>query len=57
MLLQIPLIILGPYYRGKRRGNLLVWLSLFLGQPLLELLYFRDFFRANASTNFFCLYQ
>lgn len=36
MLIQIPLIIVSRNFRGKRRGNFIVWLSLFAGQPLLE---------------------
>jgi diacylglycerol O-acyltransferase-1 len=52
MLMQIPLIILGKNFTSKRRGNYLMWWSLFSGQPLLELLYFREFFKTND--NFFC---
>ena len=36
MLLQAPLVVAGRYFRGTRRGNFIMWLSLFLGQPLLE---------------------
>lgn len=32
MLLQIPLIAMGKSFSGTRRGNLLVWWSLFSGQ-------------------------
>lgn len=53
MLAQIPLISLGRSWKNKRRGNYLVWWSLFSGQPLLELLYFREFFSSHAS--FFCV--
>ena len=52
MCMQIPLMALGRAFSHKRRGNVLVWLSLFCGQPLLELLYFREYFRTHAS--FFC---
>lgn len=33
-------------------GNVLVWLSLFLGQPLLSIIYFRDWFLSRGNT--FC---
>ena len=36
MLGQLPMIVISRYFRGKRRGNFLVWLSLFASQPLLE---------------------
>jgi len=36
MLAQIPMIMVTRFFRGKRRGNFLVWLSLFMSQPLLE---------------------
>lgn len=36
MLMQIPLIFISRFFKGKRRGNFLVWLSLFASQPLLE---------------------
>lgn len=52
MLMQIPLMALGKNFTNKRRGNLLVWWSLFSGQPLLELLYFREYFKHHDS--FFC---
>jgi hypothetical protein len=53
MLAQIPLIALSRMFRGKRRGNLIVWCSLFLGQPMLELLYIREWFQHHSS--FFCV--
>ena len=54
MLIQVPLIRLTQMkrYKGKRRGNLLMWILLFLGQPLIELLYFREYFQRHTS--FFC---
>lgn len=53
MLLQIPLIALSAQLRGTRRGNLTVWLSLFLGQPMLEMLYIREYLAQHP--NFFCV--
>ena len=42
--------------RGRRRGNLVVWASLLAGQPLLLLLYFREWAqRSAANEDFFCL--
>ncbi len=34
MMLQIPLILVSRNLRGKRRGNFIVWMSLFCGQPV-----------------------
>lgn len=53
MLAQVPLVQLSRRFRGHRRGNMIVWLSLFMGQPLLEILYFRDWFSRYSS--FFCV--
>ncbi|KAK4530132.1 hypothetical protein CCYA_CCYA03G0989 [Cyanidiococcus yangmingshanensis] len=54
MMIQVPGIWLTRHscFRGRRRGNLLMWLMLFLGHPLGELLYFRAYFRKHNS--FFC---
>jgi hypothetical protein len=51
MLLQIPLMAVGRNL-SSRKGNYLVWWSLFSGQPLLELLYFREYF--STHTSLFC---
>ncbi len=53
MLVQIPFIIISRFFRGTRRGNIIVWLSLFAGQPMLEMLYFREWFDTHSS--FFCV--
>ena len=53
MMAQVPLILVGRSFRGTRRGNYLVWLSLFSGQPLLEVLYFREWYVTHES--FFCV--
>jgi hypothetical protein len=57
---QLPLIALSQApalaMRGRRRGNLVVWASLLAGQPLLLLLYFREWAqRSAANEDFFCL--
>lgn len=55
ILFQVPLIRLSQtaVISGHRRGNLLVWLNLFMGHPLIELFYFRTFFQAHHSL--FCV--
>jgi MBOAT, membrane-bound O-acyltransferase family len=53
MLFQIPMIMISRIFSDKRRGNTLVWLSLFLGQPLLEILYLTEFLQ--RYDNFFCM--
>jgi sterol O-acyltransferase len=52
MLAQLPLMACSQLLRGSRRGNFLVWWSLFSGQPLLELLYVREYLSLHPS--FFC---
>ncbi len=56
----VPLIVLSkvittvlPPVNAKRWGNIFVWCSLFLGQPMIEILYIREFFEENAD--FFCV--
>ena len=55
MLVQLPLIQAEKLLRLRhtRRGNLLVWLSLFFGQPMLQMLYVVRYFRQNDR--FFCV--
>eukprot|EP00871_Galdieria_phlegrea_P000396 jgi/Galph1/1357/GphlegSOOS_G5931.1 len=55
ILFQVPLIRLSQIASlgGHRRGNLLMWLNLFMGHPLIELFYFRSFFQVNHSL--FCV--
>jgi hypothetical protein len=58
MLGQLPLIALSRSIDGSSGGgNALVWLSLFLGQPLLELLYAREFLllHSNSGQELLCL--
>jgi diacylglycerol O-acyltransferase-1 len=43
---QIPLVYLSGYMHnslGPRFGNLLVWLSLIIGQPMAVMMYYHDF--------------
>jgi len=62
MFIQVPLILAGNFIHKKlgeshqrRWGNILVWSSLFFGHPLIEILYFSEWFRKNQD--FFCVEQ
>lgn len=53
MLSQIPLMIVSQqakYIIGKRAGNLVVWMSLILGQPLALMMYYHDFVVAHYGS-------
>jgi diacylglycerol O-acyltransferase-1 len=48
MLAQIPLsLVTDKLLRGGRAGNIVVWLSLILGQPMAILMYVHDWFFIN----------
>jgi len=57
MFAQIPLILFSKFLNDKilseggreRWGNVYVWLSLFLGHPLIEALYLREYLHYNQS--------
>jgi hypothetical protein len=56
---QVPLMFINRFVVTRltpknraRWGNILVWNSLFIGQPLIELLYCREYFQDNDD--FFC---
>jgi len=49
MLLQIPLIALGRFHKGKQLGNWIVWGGLLFGVPLLATCYSREWRRLDAS--------
>ena len=56
MFLQFPLILISRWlyshldeHHRDRWGNVFVWLSFFLGQPLIELLYLKEWFSVNPS--------
>ena len=38
------------YIIGKRAGNLVVWMSLILGQPLALMMYYHDFVVAHYGS-------
>jgi len=50
MLVQVPLILLSRVIPSARWGNVLMWLSLFTGQPMLELLYVRQYALENPGS-------
>ena len=52
MLLQVPLVLMTHSLKGTRRGNLVVWISLFCGHPLLEILYLREYLKNH---DMFCV--
>lgn len=56
MCAQAPLVLLNKKIRekSKRMGNILVWISLMFGQPLLAILYFRNWVKSNDPSNFWC---
>ena len=63
MLSQIPLIVLSRSVQGvggregataSRWGNVFVWVSLYLGQPVLELLYCREFLANHSKEEILC---
>ena len=44
--LQIPLVYISEYVQkrfGQRSGNLVIWLSLIISQPLALMMYYHDF--------------
>jgi len=44
MLLQVPLIHYSRHFRGRRRGNILVWMNFVLGITLMAQLYFHQWY-------------
>lgn len=56
---QLPLIYLNRKIKNSKRvGNTIMWLSLMIGQPLLEILYFRSWMMSKDfnNINFWCRY-
>lgn len=45
--MQLPLMALSNKFDGTRRGNLLMWITLFLGQPLITILYVRQYLSSH----------
>lgn len=42
-MLQLPLIFVGRWMKGKRIGNYFFWFSMMFGPPILSILYCREF--------------
>lgn len=49
MLVQVPLIKISNRWQGQRRGNLFMWLMLFVGQSACALLYVRDYVTSRGA--------
>lgn len=49
MLLQVPLVQVSTRWAGTRKGNMVMWLMLILGQSVIVLMYARDFLLANGT--------
>lgn len=50
---QVPLMVISQHAKtliGKRAGNLVVWLSLIIGQPLALMMYYHDFVVAHYGS-------
>jgi MBOAT, membrane-bound O-acyltransferase family len=45
MAIQLPLMNMSKHLDHSRKGNLLMWFMLFLGQPLVSILYVRQYIR------------
>ena len=46
---QIPLAVLThTYFRGKS-GNMIVWMSLIIGQPVAILMYYHDYYVLHSQ--------
>jgi len=53
MIGQVPLIYVSSKFKHERFGNIIMWLSLMFGQPVIEVLYVRDWI--NIHTDFYCV--
>lgn len=49
MMIQVPLVALSRGMAHTRIGNMLMWIMLFLGQPIILLLYVRDYLTQNGT--------
>ena len=46
---QVPLALFQSKYLHGKWGNIVVWLSLILGQPIAILAYFHDYYVMHAT--------
>ncbi len=54
MMMQIPLMFVSKMavkFFGPRAGNLVVWMSLIIGQPLALMMYYHDFVVAHYGSD------
>jgi len=49
MMAQVPLIELTKCLKGTQTGNVIFWLVIMLGQPMIVLLYFRDALKGTSG--------
>jgi hypothetical protein len=50
----MPLSFLSDRFKGTRRGNYLMWMGLFCGQPMLEIIYFKTALTEDPSFSLMC---
>jgi hypothetical protein len=49
MMMQVPLISFTQHLKGTQTGNVIFWLTIMLGQPMIVLLYTRDYFKGLSG--------
>eukprot|EP00283_Hemiselmis_rufescens_P007826 CAMPEP_0173430106 /NCGR_PEP_ID=MMETSP1357-20121228/8625_1 /TAXON_ID=77926 /ORGANISM="Hemiselmis rufescens, Strain PCC563" /LENGTH=422 /DNA_ID=CAMNT_0014394387 /DNA_START=29 /DNA_END=1297 /DNA_ORIENTATION=- len=49
MMMQVPLIQLTDRFKGTQTGNVIFWLTIMLGQPMIVLLYTRDYMKGLSG--------
>mmetsp|Transcript_5660 Transcript_5660/g.14348 ORF Transcript_5660/g.14348 Transcript_5660/m.14348 type:complete len:462 (-) Transcript_5660:55-1440(-) len=49
MMMQVPLIQLTDRFKGTQTGNVIFWLTIMLGQPMIVLLYARDYMKGLSG--------
>ena len=49
VIFQVPLAMLQTKYIQGKYGNMVVWISLILGQPIAILAYFHDYYVTHAT--------
>mmetsp|Transcript_33761 Transcript_33761/g.65824 ORF Transcript_33761/g.65824 Transcript_33761/m.65824 type:complete len:449 (+) Transcript_33761:56-1402(+) len=49
MMLQVPLIQITDRFKGTQTGNVIFWLTIMLGQPMIVLLYTRDYMKGLSG--------
>jgi len=55
MIGQVPLVYISSRFKHERFGNIIMWLSLMFGQPVIEVLYVRDWINSHESKDFYCI--